>query len=445
MSLCIYASRNNDNKLINILDHNKKEIKEMGSFVCPSCGKRLIPCMGSKKEWYFRHKVEDGVCSGASYMSVTHKLACQLFLEEELEIKTDDMYVPLNLGGKVENIKIHDAVSIKTKPNECKSEFVLKDSALRTDIAFKDTNGTTYLFEINVHHRKSQEDILKLLKSGIQNFVMIEITLPDLEYKKKGYSRDIKQYIQSEANCKIIACDNLRVFNQLTREIYASSDMEKVLCPYYDFEYAVDKKSCRKCIYRSSYKDGKMTCTGKWGISQPSQVEYLIKHGVDKLSDIKEMSVPPEQRGMRSLEAPAVWGTCPKCGERLYPMVGVNRAVSTRHNFRYVEIKGIHKSSNLPVNAAGVFCPSCDWWSQLYCPDCGDNLQLYENRSNGRVYACCSNYGGAEYGLKDCKYTFSLYQDNSGMKAFTNEFQEELKKRGSNLFKTSSIGYSLRS
>lgn len=419
MSECIYAE-NKDKRLVNILDYTKKDIKQMGEFTCPSCGKELIPCMGSRKNWYFRHN-NDGVCKGASYMSVTHKLACQLFLERNLKIHCKEFLLSTGFGY----INIADEMTIETTPDICKCEVVLTKSKLRTDVLVqKPDSDITYFIEINVHHKKSQADTDKLMASGVKNFIMLEITIPEMDMNKKNYADDIQAVLEDSNNVRVLACDRLRDFKQLEKELYVSSSADKLLCPYYDYNYIVDKKYCKKCKYRVQYKDGTIKCSGKWGIEKPSQIKYLLKNGKDKLPEVKEMSIAPSQENMIRVSEKNIWGYCPKCGTDLYPCVGVNYKIDTGHNFDFKDVKNICKSDKLSTNSLGVFCPSCGYKAQLTCPECDDALQILPNSYNGRVYICCSNYNGDRYGLKSCSYTVSLFTDNSGMKQFTNEFKE---------------------
>lgn len=159
-----YALDSSDN-IINIsslIDSDRKKI-----FMCLSCGKQLIPRMGSIREWHFSHKVLSN-CSSETYLHLLGKRIFKSIFQDCL--KNSIPYFLIQKRKLICN-KFGEKYGIYCDYSEEEVSFDLtkyfdviieekKDNTFIPDILLKDSkSGSKIYVEIAVNHQATIEKI----------------------------------------------------------------------------------------------------------------------------------------------------------------------------------------------------------------------------------------------------------------------------------------------
>lgn len=179
------------NKIVDVTQLQRQELKSEKVFKCLGCGKILIPVLGQKRKKHFRHKV-DLDCSPETYL---HKLAKVRFYEvysKCLEQK-EPFFITINQEPKCTHFK---------------TEFLF---SCELDDRLKTFDITKYFRKIYLEEKEDSfiPDLLLVSQTGDRLFVEIAVTHFSSQKKIDSGYRLIEINIGSENDIEIINSKDL--------------------------------------------------------------------------------------------------------------------------------------------------------------------------------------------------------------------------------------------
>ena len=392
------------NRLVNIRDITKAD-RDYIKCTSPTCVCNLIPNMGKKKDFYFRHP--SGVkCNGASAESIIHDV-CKEILYELDSISLPASYFFYNgFAREIDNsVNVSNIIPL--------DEF----EDIKPDICFKLEDGSYCCININLS-KISLNKYKKLLSE--YNLRVYNIDMSGFKCDIDNLSRDD---LRSEllSHCKLELSNKLNNLNKKCQKGIYKQFIGNIICPV--SEEKINTKKCSSCCFHIQTRDGVMTCGGNG--CYRSIIDLLSDTTRDERKDMYYELVPRSKKVEKILDLDErvehPFGVC-ICGK---PFI-LARGDLSQH------IRGIKVFNQMNEQfmdfreSAYLYCPHCNNTVPLLCRTCGSPLKVWRNSNNaykscGSVFIGCSNRKVLPEGYCNSD-TLTLFTDTS-----CNEYADELK------------------
>lgn len=409
-------------KLINI---HELSLKDKKNIICTdsNCKCNLIPNLGTKKDWYFRHPA-GSPCTGGSSESIIHSLAKEIISE----------FKSIDLPSSIFRFKEENKVVDLCKSYSIKSIDIERSLTpqLRPDLIIETESEEIICIEVFVTHRVSSEKLskyIKYFKESDKNFFIVEIDLSSIKDNIDSLNHnDISNLIKNKMI--ILSSKGLMELNDLLNAgIYQDLNSFHI-CPI-DDNSIMSTKSCKRCPFFSSYRNNVLTCYGKSCYTKLSDFANSKEENYDiychLLPKIDGKIVKDNEKvfdDSKSILHP--FGVCECCGKPLSLYRGdMTYRVSGIPILEFYNGKSIDSYNDLVRNGIFLKCNSCKRTKQLLCNKCNNPLGIWVNsnrryKSFGSVFIGClkrDNIGG------NCTSdTLTIYKDENCV-----EYADELK------------------
>ena len=229
--------------LINELNGTKEDRKRY--FTCPICGEKVIPCMGKKKSWYFKHLKD-----GCSTESIIH-----WWVKNKLIERNEEFHIIIN--GKEEKYICKDI--------KIEEEYITSHGIYKPDLTVITNNEEIVFFEVYHSNKKKinkyRDIFIELEKTVVEistkDIVNVENnnfkinTYKSIYYKGKEL-KDLSKTVKEECNIEKLKGkynkEQLQKINWLIDDICRYIQKE-INIEQLSFEIqSIEDNECRKLI-----------------------------------------------------------------------------------------------------------------------------------------------------------------------------------------------------
>ena len=444
-SLNVWATFNND--VVNIREFSESTIKDNRlKFVCPNCGKKLIPNIGDKKNWYFRHEADVECDVSTCVFNVYAKVAFDILKEcvtfripdTLYYFEKSDSYVlleeyknnDLNNSNISFNYGKERSLTIKFKNNDiCIINFIIDKSMSKKSLNQYnkfirdnfDKYSNIYVIEIDLKNRVAINS-LEQLKSSLKESILFG-TCSTVVASKAMFKAD----------------------TIISASAYINNN-DEVLCPVKENRCVYSSSSCRKCPFKVSINNGIIKCYAKTCLRTSRDLINLISDVDDiaKLSDYKSYvyddlkdrysNILDDLKPLYKTEKvmKGLIGNCKDCGTQLVFQRGDKET----------RIKGLEVNKKAEGGSwLYRVCPKCLKTEIVKCPKCANKIGSDGTKLNSRmkvllnadnrVFAMCEHYltrrdkENERTDIDECDFSVTLYTDEN-----CNVYEDELRATG---------------